>query len=396
VGSGVVAVVATVFRSSAGLPPLAWTFRSWRIGVVAAAAVLTLTVTVGGHVLWHTAYIGLGWYPNPYGIEYLDESGMASAARIDPNAAYATPAYEAVLRSEVIRIATTDPGFVISVMARKIVAAIGDAMPFALFLPLALWRRPALLIPGLLTLVPVVTGGPWLAYETGWLAFIVAAPIIAFDRLMSERHLRRRDHADVLDGPRVPRGGVVGVQAEQLRGRVVVVPRPGEVAGRGEPDRSLAQRTARERQVVGGLEEGCERNPHPPIFRMVRGPMPCAIADRSTAPFAVVIASAMFVRSVSCVPESMLAMMCDSSRLLESTITTGSPTWREPTDATWIMAVPAEAFADSGGLIAEPPTCVTRVTISGLPASGVYVPSGSVNVTSPACFCVPSHPLMNR
>lgn len=209
-GSGIVALLSAPFRSVAGPPLVAWSWRSPSIGAVVLGAYLVLSALLTSHLFWHTAYIGLGWYRNDYGITYVDESGIAAAARIDPAAEYATPAYEAVLRGEVIRIATSDPGFVGMTLGAKLVEAITHAAPWVLLLPLAIWRRPALAVPVGLSLVPVLMAVPIAAYETGWLAAVAAAPLVAF----SGRHDHRRVlRAEVIPAPVVERehepGGVV-------------------------------------------------------------------------------------------------------------------------------------------------------------------------------------------
>lgn len=220
-GSAVVGVVAGLFRASAGLPLVAWSFRDWRLGIMSLGASVILATAVGGHVLWHTAYIGLGWYPNPYGIRYLDASGVDGAERIDPAALYASPEYEAALRREVFRIAGADPGFVVTQALVKVAEAIRHAAPWVLLLPLALYRRPALFVPGLLTLGPIILAGPFRDFEGGWMAFVLAAPVLALSlpRRVPAVSPQGAEAVEVLDVPaseEVRRPGRAGVVADPL------------------------------------------------------------------------------------------------------------------------------------------------------------------------------------
>lgn len=84
-------------------------------------------------------------------------------------------------------------------------------LPWVLVVPLLVTRRPALLAPLAASLVPILLAIPTPAYATGWVAVVL---YIASDPELWRSLLRRRDHAHVLDGPRVPAGAVVGVQPE--------------------------------------------------------------------------------------------------------------------------------------------------------------------------------------
>lgn len=135
------------------------------------------------HPFWHNAYIGLGYLPNPYGIEWNDNVSTEFVLRTDPDAGYLTERYEQILRDEWFRLAGADPGLVVrNVLAKAGVGLDAARDRFGLVLvlaPLALfvgatrhrWRRwllilaPALLLglpPSLLTI-------PQLEYQLGWL-----------------------------------------------------------------------------------------------------------------------------------------------------------------------------------------------------------------------------------
>ena len=210
VGSALVGLLATPFRGAAGPPLIAWSWRSWRVGILAIAAYVGLTVLLGSHLFWHTAYIGLGWYPNDYGITYADEAGMAAAA------GYPTPAYEAALRAKIIDIALTDPLFVGRTVLLKLAEAVRFAMPWVLLLPFAFYRRPALVVPVALTLLPAILAVPQAAYLTGWLAAVLAAPLVAFSG---------SDRRDVLGAELVPTR-VLGIERQEEPGVIVTGPGP--------------------------------------------------------------------------------------------------------------------------------------------------------------------------
>jgi hypothetical protein len=135
------------------------------------------------HPFWHNVYIGLGYLPNRYGIEYVDAISTDFVKRTDPNADYLSPRYEQILRDEVFRITRKDPGFV----TRNVLAKLGLGLEVArdrygmvlLLTPLALfvgttrrrWRRWLLIIaPALiLSLLPSLMTMPILQYHIGWL-----------------------------------------------------------------------------------------------------------------------------------------------------------------------------------------------------------------------------------
>jgi hypothetical protein len=135
------------------------------------------------HPFWHNAYIGLGYLPNRYGIEWNDSISTVFVERKDPDAGYLTERYEQILRDEWFRIARQDPGLVV----RNVLAKLGLAFDAArdrfgvvlLLAPLALfvgaqrrrWRRWLLIVaPGLvLSLPPSLLTMPQLQYQLGWL-----------------------------------------------------------------------------------------------------------------------------------------------------------------------------------------------------------------------------------
>jgi hypothetical protein len=134
------------------------------------------------HPFWHSAYIGLGYLPNRYGIVYNDTSGIREVERERPGTRYVSPEYERTLRHRYVELLRHDPGFVLRnlwVKLRVIAADTADRYWLALLaLPLALlfgrWRRDvrldvALAVPavGLMLIGPALTI-PETQYEAGW------------------------------------------------------------------------------------------------------------------------------------------------------------------------------------------------------------------------------------
>ncbi len=65
------------------------------------------SVIINRHPLWHSVYIGLGYYPNPFGLRYSDTVGFEKVHSTDPTIGYLSPQYDQVLKNETI-------GFVLS------------------------------------------------------------------------------------------------------------------------------------------------------------------------------------------------------------------------------------------------------------------------------------------
>lgn len=96
-----------------------------RIGLGIAAWVLTAGLVMMGHgrsQVWHDLLIGIGTRPNPYGIVHRDQWAIDFAA--ERGVGFKVEGYEAVLRTEYLRIATSNPGLI----ARNTVLNTLDAM----------------------------------------------------------------------------------------------------------------------------------------------------------------------------------------------------------------------------------------------------------------------------
>jgi hypothetical protein len=98
--------------------------------------------SVNRHLIWHTAYLGLGYLTNPYVAEWRDSLAVKYVQAIDPSAIYGGKEYEAILRSRVIEIARHHPRFIVSTIAAKagvlaliLLLCINVGLPAAIFNP---------------------------------------------------------------------------------------------------------------------------------------------------------------------------------------------------------------------------------------------------------------------
>jgi hypothetical protein len=97
------------------------------------------------HPLWHTAYIGLGYLPNHYGISFLDGVSAARVQSDSPGTPYFSHHYETVIRKAYFRVVRAHPLEVIKQYGAKVVVAVADAR---LYLVLVLLTMPAMLLLG--------------------------------------------------------------------------------------------------------------------------------------------------------------------------------------------------------------------------------------------------------
>jgi len=202
-----VAGVATTVRSAAGLPValaaaavaiMAGRRWSMRVGLILAVAVAYLGPAwivlpairehrdqrVGvnlsaqeptSHPLWHSAYIGLGYTPNRYGIHYLDGYAAAAAQQADPGVRYLSPAYSNALHRQVSALIERDPGFVAKVESEKAIVVLSHAGRYLLLLALLLPAALTALDPTRLRRLELLLFLPALAI--GALPAILAVPL---------------------------------------------------------------------------------------------------------------------------------------------------------------------------------------------------------------------------
>ncbi len=234
-GIAVAASFATSIRSNAGLPIVLsaalviLAHKQWSLprrgGAIALIAVAYLSISsfafwavreqrndwvgsarfedrasLSSHPIWHNAYIGLGYFPNDYGIFYRDDVAADTVERLEPEAGYITPEYERVLRDRYVDVVRDQPDFYLLNLAGKTIVAGGQnalwLVPIAILAPFALtlgprapmMRRFALLLaPALLVgAVPALATVPLRAYEFGlmaalWLSLILLGSWLAVE-----------------------------------------------------------------------------------------------------------------------------------------------------------------------------------------------------------------------
>lgn len=174
------AIIVAPFRSVAALPAILLAGRRWWL---AAIGVVAVTALAGSHLIWHQLYIGLGWFPNPWGITYSDSSGAAASL-----APYASARYEADLRGLFLSHVLSQPGWFVLQLIGKLGQALALAMPWVLLVPVVLTRRPryALLLGA--TLLPMLLTVPTPDYAPGFLA----ACLVTIGDVGAWRQLLRR------------------------------------------------------------------------------------------------------------------------------------------------------------------------------------------------------------
>lgn len=136
------------------------------------------------HLLWHPAFLGLGFLPNNYGISWRDKVAIDAAQRVDPAVVYPSRDYDHTLRKLYFRFVRQHPGFALRVYLAKTTVVISDAFrkfPLAfLLLPAVLLFRTRmkdemrlfslLVVPAVvLGAVPPILAVPAPQYEFAWL-----------------------------------------------------------------------------------------------------------------------------------------------------------------------------------------------------------------------------------
>jgi hypothetical protein len=149
------------------------------------------------HTFWHQVYIGMGYIPNNYGIEYDDWSAHSRALEIDPNMEYRSERYSEILKGEVIRIANEDPGFIARLVLAKLLKIIIRLLmcanigliaallrPKPLNLELGFW-----LAIGFGALFGLLTK-PWSGYILSFIAICAMYSVASVDHWWSEGEAR--------------------------------------------------------------------------------------------------------------------------------------------------------------------------------------------------------------
>ena len=76
--------------------------------------------TVNNHPIWHAVYAGLGFVPNAEVPEFNDSVAMNKVRSIDPTVPYLSPRYEAILKHEILTLATHKPMLLIENLTAKV------------------------------------------------------------------------------------------------------------------------------------------------------------------------------------------------------------------------------------------------------------------------------------
>jgi hypothetical protein len=114
--------------------------RDQRLGVTSMA-----DDKITQHPLYHTAYIGLGYLPNSYGIRFKDGVAFARVQRVAPGTPYLSPRYEATIRNAYYGFVRAHPLETLRQYGAKALVAIANTGPYLLLVLLTL---PAMLLLG--------------------------------------------------------------------------------------------------------------------------------------------------------------------------------------------------------------------------------------------------------
>ncbi len=97
------------------------------------------------HPLYHTAYIGLGYLHNDYGIRFKDEVAAHRVEQLAPGEVYQSHAYEETIRRAYFDFVKAHPVEALRQYGAKVVVAVADAGPYLLLVALTM---PAMLMFG--------------------------------------------------------------------------------------------------------------------------------------------------------------------------------------------------------------------------------------------------------
>jgi hypothetical protein len=162
--------------------------RDHRIGPVAAKSIEITTA----HSLWHTAYAGIGYLRNSYGLHFSDAVPYEAVQHLAPGTVFLSRRYEALVRKAFWGFVRRHPLEVIRQYAAKLLVTIADTAPYGLIVLLTwpamllvdparrLARRWALLaVPMLVVaLSPVMLAMPQEEYEQGLYGVLGALGIV--------------------------------------------------------------------------------------------------------------------------------------------------------------------------------------------------------------------------
>ena len=70
---------------------------------------------------WHTIYMGLGWEPNPFNIEFLDESAYNAAKNINPEVIYCSKEYMDILKNLYLELFKSNTAYFFLTYTKKLI-----------------------------------------------------------------------------------------------------------------------------------------------------------------------------------------------------------------------------------------------------------------------------------
>jgi len=133
------------------------------------------------HAIWHTAYAGLGYLPNEYGLSYSDDVPSNRVQREAPGTIFLSRRYETIIREAYLRFVREHPVEVVRQYSAKVLVLVADTAPYLLVvlmtLPAVLLLAPdrlivrrycVLAIPAtIVAFLPAILAVPLQAYEQG-------------------------------------------------------------------------------------------------------------------------------------------------------------------------------------------------------------------------------------
>ena len=123
------------------------------------------------HIFWHSAYIGLGFLDNEWGIRYKDEVGYYAAAAVKPDVVYCSADYEHILRTKTLAFVREHRFFFLETLAAKLGVLVFYLVCFANVGLLAAWRFPK---------PRALDAAFWLAMGLGSLSGLLVMPQIPY------------------------------------------------------------------------------------------------------------------------------------------------------------------------------------------------------------------------
>jgi hypothetical protein len=133
------------------------------------------------HGIWHSAYIGLGYVSNQWGIYWDDSVGAETVEKNCPGVRYVSPSYYSCLRTEFFRVIQADPLLLVRNLLAKTFMIIARSVigPTAILLSVIVMFfrvRPATVILfgfALLNMIPGLLAVPARSYSQGFYMTIV-------------------------------------------------------------------------------------------------------------------------------------------------------------------------------------------------------------------------------